>query len=69
MDILIKIGDSRAIEPLIDALNKYDDKKIAEKLLNCGNTRLSEAARSWAASNGYAIQPAGTSGSSWGSSQ
>ena len=68
VDSLIKIGDTRAIEPLIGVLNKYDDKNMAEDFLNCGNVQLEEAARHWAASKGYVIQPAGSGGPSWGSS-
>lgn len=63
---LIEIGDARAIEPLIEILNKYDDKSMAEDFLNCSNVRLEDAARSWAASNGYAIQPSSGGGPSWG---
>lgn len=68
VDTLIKIGDVRAVEPLIEILNKYDDKGIAEDFLNCGNAQLEEAALSWAASKGYVVQPAVSSGISWGSS-
>ena len=64
VDTLMKIGDARAIEPLIEVLNKYDDKNIAEDFLNCGNVQLEEAARHWAASKGYVIQPSGSGGSS-----
>jgi len=68
VDTLIKIGDTSAIEPLIEVLNKYNDKNIAEDFLNCGNVQLEEAARHWAASKGYVIQPAGSGGPSGGSS-
>ena len=68
VDTLMKIGDTSAIEPLIEVLNKYDDKNIAEDFLNCGNVQLEEAARHWAASKGYVIQPAGSGGPSWGNS-
>ena len=65
-DTLIKIGDAIAVEPLIEILNKYGDKGMAEDFLNCGNAKLEEAARSWAAGNGYVVQPSSGGGPSWG---
>lgn len=60
------IGDARAIEPLIEVLNKYDDESMAENFLNCGNAQLEKAARSWASSHGYVVQPSSGGGPSWG---
>jgi HEAT repeat protein len=66
--VLIKIGDERAIWPLIRVLNEYDDKDIAEYFLNCGHPQLEEAATIWAKNNGYEIikTPDGGGGPSWG---
>ena len=40
---------------LIDALNLYGTKEIANIYLNCGNLELEMAARLWAKSHGYEI--------------
>ena len=67
VDTLIKIGDARAVEHLVEVLNKYGDKSLAEDFLNCGNIQLNKAAHDWATSHGYIIsQPSGSSGPSWG---
>jgi HEAT repeat protein len=69
-NILIKIGDQRALDPLIDALNNYGDKKLAEVYLNCGNSDLEKAAFEWADAHGYTVtKVAGGGGSFWGGRQ
>jgi hypothetical protein len=41
---------------------------MATSYLNCGNSQLEEAARTWATSHGYTVTelPIGNSGPSWG---
>lgn len=68
INILINIGDARAIKPLIDFLDKYGDKGIAEIYLNCGNSELEKAAFEWADRNGYIVKKEpGGGGPSWDS--
>lgn len=54
---------------LIKALNKYDSKDLAVDLLNCGNSELDKAARTWAPKHGYRVVTGGTGGGGpvWGS--
>jgi len=40
---------------LIAALNKSGNLKMADDFLNCGNWGLEQAAREWAARNGYSV--------------
>lgn len=40
---------------LVEALNKYGDKKMAENFLNCGNQSLEKAGHKWANARGYTI--------------
>jgi HEAT repeat protein len=65
----IELGRTGSEELLIDALNKYGNKTMASKYLNCGNEKLSDAARSWAKEKGYSIVsiPGSSGGTSWGS--
>lgn len=68
ISILIEIGDQRAVNPLIDALNNYGDKGLAEVYLNSGNSDLEKAAFDWADRNGYIVKKEpGGGGPSWGS--
>jgi HEAT repeat protein len=43
--------------PLVLALLKYGNTKMAEDFLNCGNPALSNAGSTWARMNGYRILP------------
>ena len=54
-DSFIRRGEPGAEAILIEALNKYGDKKMAEAFLNCGNAQLETAGRDWARSRGYII--------------
>ena len=40
---------------LIESLDKFGDGEMAQELLNGGNTKLKDAARTWAASHGYQV--------------
>jgi len=50
---IIKQGDPGQEDALIDALNQFGNKKMAEDYQNCGNPKLEEAARAWVSRNGY----------------
>lgn len=52
---LIKIGRKGTEEALIEALNKFGYKRMAEDYLNCGNKKLEDAARQWAEEHGYEV--------------
>lgn len=51
----LRHGQSADEMILIDALRAHGTKEMAEALLNCGNPRLSSAAKDWASQNGYKI--------------
>jgi hypothetical protein len=62
------VGDERFIDPLIEALLKYDDKDLAEVYLNCGNSQLVKVAQAWASEYGYTILYRQGGNPLWGSS-
>jgi len=63
----IALGKQEIIPELIEILNTKGTKTTAEVFLNCGNSELSSAARSWAISRGYTITSArGNSAVQWG---
>ena len=46
-------GEPGSEDVLVDALNKFGDKAMAEDYLNCGNTDLKQAAIKWGNAHGY----------------
>jgi len=66
-DFLIRIGASGTEAVLIKALNKYGYEGMALNFLNCGNSKLYDAASSWAKRHGYTIlHKPGGGGHVWG---
>lgn len=51
---------------LIEALNEYGDKAMAQDFLNCGNPDLEQAAKAWASRHMYQIISGGGSNVRWG---
>jgi HEAT repeat protein len=52
---LISVGEPESEAPLIRALHKYGNKKMATDFVNCGNIQLKEAGQRWAQSHGYKL--------------
>lgn len=66
---LIRRGDESRIPEMVDLLETYGDKMLAEDYLNCGQPDLSAAARQWAGRHGYSFGIGdGSHRVSWGSS-
>jgi HEAT repeat protein len=65
---LIRIGADSTIPGLVKALNSFGTKDMAVDYLNCGSTKLEDAAHAWAKKHGYEVvtQPGGGS-VQWGS--
>ena len=61
-------GESGTETILIEALNEYGDKEMAETLANSNNKQLYQAAAAWAKRHGYQIRsiPGGRGGPRWG---
>lgn len=55
VNCLLTLGKIEMVPILIDFLNVDGSKEIAEIFLNCGNTKLSTAAKAWASDYGYSI--------------
>jgi hypothetical protein len=53
--LAVKLGTAGSQEALIQALDDYGDKIMAEDYLNCGSAELSEAAERWAKNHGYYV--------------
>ncbi len=54
---LIQRGDETRFPEMVDLLEEYGDKALAEAYLNSGHPDLDAAARTWADRRGYAIGP------------
>jgi hypothetical protein len=66
--IVIRKGDTSKIPELINLLNRFGDKTLAEVYLNSGNEKLVNAAKSWGKDHGYNIVTSyGSNRASWGS--
>jgi HEAT repeat protein len=66
----INQGEPGSEDALIEALNRFGNKGMAESYLNCGNGRLAQAAREWATRNGYRIvTTSGGGAAQWGSAR
>lgn len=55
---LIMIGEERAVDALVDAIDEFGYKRMALDYLNSGNAKLEDAAERWADRNGYRIYTA-----------
>ena len=63
----IQRGESGSEDVLIDALHRSGSKELAEDMLNCGNTKLHNAANEWAGTHNYEINyMPGAKAASWG---
>lgn len=64
---LIRRGDESRIPEMVELLEAYGDKTLAEDYLNCGQPDLNAAADTWAGRHGYSTGPgSGSSRASWG---
>ncbi len=64
----IRRGDETRIPELIDMLDRYGDKPLAEDYLNCGQPDLDAAGREWASQHGYPVRTGtGSHRAVWGS--
>lgn len=61
----IQRGKPGSEDALIQALNSYGSKEMAQAYLNCGNSALKQAGENWAGAHSYAI----TSSRGWGTAQ
>lgn len=63
----IRLGKEEVIEELIQLLDAKGTETTAEAFLNCGNQKLSEAAKQWAGRRGYVVESRpGYSRMGWG---
>ena len=53
--LFIKLCKPGSEDALIEALDRFGNKDMAQLFLNCGNSRLEQAARAWAGRNGYQV--------------
>ena len=66
---LIRLGNESRIPEMVELLEQYGDKKLAEDYLNCGQPDLDAAGRTWAQKRGYFVsQGSGSHRASWGRS-
>ena len=67
---LIGYGAPSSEDALIEALRRFGNRKMALEFINCGNPRLEQAGRGWAAGHGYRITSTSTSPGAvgWGKS-
>jgi hypothetical protein len=67
---LIRLGDESRIPEMVDLLEGYGDKTLAEDYLNCGQPDLDATARVWAQRRGYPVDKgAGSHRATWGTSR
>jgi hypothetical protein len=52
---LIRLGDETRIPEMVDLLESYGDKALAEDYLNCGQPDLIESGHLWGAKRGYDV--------------
>ena len=64
---LIRRGDESRIPEMVDLLEGYGDRTLAEDFLNCGQPDLNGAAVKWANRRGYSVSMgAGSHRAAWG---
>jgi hypothetical protein len=64
---LIRRGSESRIPEMVDLLEAYGDKTLAEDYLNCGQPDLDAAGRKWAGARGYNISTgSGSQRATWG---
>jgi hypothetical protein len=68
---LIRRGDESRISEMVDLLEGYGDKTLAEDFLNCGQPDLNTAAEKWGNRHGYSLGKSvfGSQRAKWGSSK
>lgn len=65
---LIQQGSESRIPEMIDLLEDYGSKELAEDYMNCGQPDLNNAGHAWAAKRGFSIKTGfGSSRARWGS--
>lgn len=65
---LIRRGNESRIPEMVDLLEGYGDKTLAEDYLNCGQPDLDTASREWARRRGYSVgSGVGSHRATWGS--
>jgi hypothetical protein len=65
---LIRRGNESRIPEMVDLLEGYGDKTLAEDYLNCGQPDLDSAGRTWGRKRGYNVgKGSGSHRASWGS--
>ncbi len=65
---LIRLGDESRIPEMVDLLEGYGDRTLAEDYLNCGQPDLDAVARAWADQRGYSVGTGyGSHRATWGS--
>jgi hypothetical protein len=65
---LISRGDESRIPEMVELLEGYGDKMLAEDYLNCGQPDLDSAGRRWASARGYGVHSGyGSHRATWGS--
>jgi len=65
---LIRCGDESRIPEMVDLLENYGDKTLAEDYLNCGQPDLDAAGRTWGRRRGYKVSIGpGSHRATWGS--
>ncbi len=52
---LIRLGNESRIPEMVDLLEGYGDKRLAEDYLNCGQPDLDDAGRDWARQRGFSV--------------
>jgi hypothetical protein len=64
---LIRLGDETRIPEMVDLLEGYGDKRLAEDYLNCGQPDLDSAGRRWGRRRGYNVgRGRGSHRATWG---
>jgi hypothetical protein len=64
----IRLGDESRLGELIKLLKDYGDKSLAEDYMNCGQSDLGSAGKSWCYSHGYNVGAGnGSNRATWGS--
>jgi hypothetical protein len=65
---MIRRSDESRIPEMVDLLESYGDKTLAEDYLNYGQPDLDAAARKWANRRGYSVgMDTGSHRATWGS--
>jgi len=65
--VAVKLGIAGSEEKLVEVLEAFGDKSMAEDYLNSGSSKLYEGGRAWAQRRGYRVDTGiGSHRVSWG---